>query len=78
MKNLNAIVWLYRGEVEKYQELILAYQTQIINDCIDLDSEFDKISRMLNGYGDSLADLRHQVADTIKQADDVTDTSSRG
>ena len=71
MKNLNAIVWLYRGEVEKYQELILAYQTQIINDCIDLDSEFDKISRMLNGYGDSLLELRQYVADTIKQADTV-------
>jgi len=71
MKNLNAIVWLYRGEIEKYQELMVAYQTQIINDCKELDSEFDKISRMLNGYGDSLADLRQQVADTLKQADDV-------
>lgn len=71
MKNLNAIVWLYRGEIEKYQELMLAYQTQIINDCKELDSEFDKISRMLNGYGDSLADLRQQVADAIKQADDI-------
>ena len=26
MKNLNAIVWLYRGEVEKYQKLLQEYR----------------------------------------------------
>ncbi len=71
MKNLNAIVWLYRGEIEKYQDLILAYRTQIVNDCIELDLEFEKLSEMLKGYGDPLAGLRQQVADTIKQADDI-------
>ncbi len=29
MKNLNAIVWLYRGEVEKYQNLILEYYDEL-------------------------------------------------
>jgi len=72
MKNLNSIVWLYRGEVEKYQELVIAYRTQIVNDCIELDLEFENISGMLNGYGDPLADLRQQVADTIKQANDIS------
>ncbi len=71
MKNLDAIVWLYRDEIEKYQELILAYRTQIVNDCIELDSEFENLSGMLNGYEDSLAELRKQVADTIKQAEDI-------
>lgn len=71
MKNLNAIVWLYRGEIEKYQELILAYRTQIVNDCVELDSEFENLSGMLNGYGDSLAGLHQQVTDTIKQADAI-------
>lgn len=71
MKNLNAIVWLYRGEIEKYQELVMAYRTRIVNDCIELDSEFESISGMLNGYGDSLTELRQQVADIIKQADDI-------
>ena len=71
MKNLNAIVWLYRGETEKYQELILAYRTQIVNDCIELDTAFENISSMLNGYGDPLTGMRHQVADTIEQATDI-------
>ena len=29
LKNLNAIVWLYRGETEKYQELVQTYYTWI-------------------------------------------------
>ena len=29
LKNLNAIVWLYRGEVDKYQQLISEYTDQI-------------------------------------------------
>ena len=29
MKNLNAIVWLYRGEVEKYKKLILDYYDEL-------------------------------------------------
>ncbi|MBN2284898.1 MAG: N-6 DNA methylase [Tissierellales bacterium] len=71
IKNLNAIVWLYRGEITKYQELILAYRTQIVNDCKRLDSQFENLSRLLNGYGDSLAELRQHVADTIKQANNI-------
>lgn len=31
MKNLNAIVWLYRGEIEKYSGLIQQYYTYITN-----------------------------------------------
>lgn len=71
MKNLNSIVWLYRGEIKKYQELVMAYRTQIVNDCIELDSEFENISGMLNGYGDHLNGLRKQIADTIEQAIDI-------
>ena len=29
MKNLNAIVWLYRGEVEKYKKLMLEYHDEL-------------------------------------------------
>ena len=71
IKNLNAIVWLYRGEVEKYEELMMDYQTQIVNDCNELDFKFDKLSFILNGYSVSLADLRQQVTDTIKQANNI-------
>jgi len=71
MKNLNAIVWLYRGEIDKYEDLLGNYRSQIVNDCFELDSEFEKLSAMLNGHGDSLAVLRQQVADTILQVDHI-------
>ena len=29
LKNLNAIVWLYRGEVDKYMALLNEYRSQI-------------------------------------------------
>lgn len=29
LKNLNAIVWLYRGEVDKYQELLSEYRQEL-------------------------------------------------
>ena len=32
LKNLNAIVWLYRGETEKYRELIKEYQDSVRRD----------------------------------------------
>ena len=31
LKNLNAIVWLYRGEVDKYQELLSEYRQELGN-----------------------------------------------
>lgn len=71
MKNLNAIVWLYRGEISKYEELLMDYRSKIVNDCFELDSEFEKLSKLLNGYGDPLAELNQQVTDTIKQVDDI-------
>ena len=65
MRNLNAIVWLYRGESEKYQKLLMDYYLQIKNDCNELDAELEKISTLLNGYGAPLAALRQQVAETV-------------
>jgi type I restriction enzyme M protein len=71
MKNLNAIVWLYRGEKEKYTKLLQDYRTQIINDCKELDTEFESVSVLMNGYGEKLKPLRAQVADIIKNAEDI-------
>ena len=35
MKNLNAIVWLYRGEIDKYQKLLGEYRTALCSDNFD-------------------------------------------
>ncbi len=71
MKNLNAIVWLYRGDSEKYQELMEDYRTQVINDCMELDLEFENITGILNGYGDALVEVRKQIADVLHNASDI-------
>ena len=71
MKNLNAIVWLYRGEVDKYEKLLMDYRTQIISDCYELDTEFEALSVLLNGYGEKLMTLRQQVADNILHVDNI-------
>ena len=42
LKNLNAIVWLYRGEVEKYQNLLSQYRQELhrkISTLIDFQTE---------------------------------------
>ena len=40
LRNLNAIVWLYRGETDKYQSLIAAYRQQML----DYAEETDVVS----------------------------------
>lgn len=43
MKNLNAIVWLYRGEVEKYQKLLAEYFSKVTSLLFDLAEIFNDI-----------------------------------
>lgn len=58
MKNLNAIVWLYRGEKDKYNELIETYYSQIFG----LLAEIDDICRDIPVYSDDIyADLLQKV-----------------
>ncbi len=71
MKNLNAIVWLYRGEKGKYAKLLQDYWTQIINDYKELDAAFESVSVMLNGYVEKLKPLRVQISDIIKYSEDI-------
>ena len=37
LKNLNAIVWLYRGEVDKYRDLLWEYTDALTEYCNDVD-----------------------------------------
>ena len=38
-KNLTAIVWLYRGEVEKYKELLAEYKTSLMEQAMVIESQ---------------------------------------
>ena len=46
MKNLNAIVWLYRGETEKYKKLLDEYSSQISYILVELEDVFNHISNV--------------------------------
>ncbi|MFS0576421.1 class I SAM-dependent DNA methyltransferase [Sporosarcina sp. 179-K 3D1 HS] len=71
MKNLNAIVWLYRGEIEKYEKLLNDYRFQINIEYKELDAEFESVSVLLNGYGKKLAPLREEVGNTVENAENI-------
>ena len=46
MKNLNAIVWLYRGETEKYKALIGEYQ-QVLGKAISFEETLELLKEDL-------------------------------
>ena len=83
MKNLNAIVWLYRGETEKYQKLLAEYFSKVTSLLFDLaeifndipDSE-DEIYRdtiqVINEYGTKIASIK-----TLEDCFDVRDYVDR-
>ena len=61
MKNLNAIVWLYRGETEKYSELVKEYITNLYNGLRQLSDSFRKTSLLLGEYKDDLDDAADAI-----------------
>ena len=48
MKNLNAIVWLYRGEIEKYSALLREYVSAITQSVNELEVKAEPLSKMLD------------------------------
>ncbi len=59
LKNLNAIVWLYRGEVEKYHNLINEYKT-----ALGTDSFEEKISALKN----EIKGLKQEAKEKVESA----------
>ena len=67
MKNINAIVWLYRGENEKYKKLISEYKIAIINLIIDLDNYLKQTINELGRFGEPLESTRQNIASMAGQ-----------
>ena len=59
LKNLNAIVWLHRGEVEKYRELLTQY-TQVLGDL--------PFANRAAQLADEIAALRAQAKQAVEEA----------
>ncbi len=63
LKNLNAIVWLYRGETEKYTALLQEYHAQLGS-----AAPFEEIRAALEqNVADKRAEARQAVADTPRR-----------
>lgn len=61
LKNLNAIVWLYRGEIDKYRNLLDEYHTA-------LHSE-DSFEEIVHTLSEKLKALRKEAKDAVSAAD---------
>ena len=63
LKNLNAIVWLYRGEVEKYQQLLAEYR-QTLHQYANIAQDQEIIDAMHGGkdFAAAVADLKAFLA----------------
>lgn len=79
MKNLNAIVWLYRGETEKYTELLTAYKDKIHSYASEsTDKELDDLLFHYEDFATLAHGLKEHIASKRKQAKEcVENTESR-
>lgn len=71
MKNLNAIVWLYRGETEKYRDLLIDYRADIVDATYQLDYYLGKVAEQLGEYSEPLEPIRQQIAGIIEHVDSI-------
>lgn len=71
MKNLNAIVWLYRGEKGKYQVLISEYKAAILEACKGLDAGFGSILNLIPGYEAELIPISEKIINMAKKAENL-------
>lgn len=71
MKNINAIVWLYRGEIKKYKKLLLDYRATIGKATVELDAYLEQVIKQLGSFAKPLELLRLYIADKIKSVDSL-------
>jgi len=68
-QNLQAIVWLYRGETERYLELVSQYLGKVATeaqDCFELNDETGQTTQPLPDYAEALKALRKILATFLK------------
>jgi len=68
--NLQAIVWLYRGETERYLKLVSQYLGQVVDEaqaCFELQDETGQTAHPLPDYAEALNTLRKTLAPFLKE-----------
>ncbi len=59
LKNLNAIVWLYRGEVDKYREILDEYHAAVGEDPFEV---------IIKHTEEIITDIRNEAKEAVKEA----------
>ena len=78
LKNLNAIVWLYRGQVDKYQQLLAEYRGTL-HQYANIAQDQEIIDAMHGGkdFAATVADLKVFLAQHRAQAKQSVEAASR-
>ncbi len=79
LKNLNAIVWLYRGEVDKYIALLCEYDDQVV-EFMNIVTHYEDIPdgyRAERSYSENLDLLRAKLELIRKKAKQAIETAER-
>ncbi len=76
LKNLNAIVWLYRGELEQYQALVRDYR-QTLTAYLEQDKGLPFTMGFDQGFDTAVADLRAYMNAQRAKAKAETDAAER-
>ncbi len=79
LKNLNAIVWLYRGEVDKYLALLCEYDDQVV-EFMNIVTHYEDIPdgyRAERSYAENLDLLRAKLELIRKKAKQAVETAER-
>ena len=75
MKNLNAIVWLYRGEIDKYTALIQQYKNAFLDYATSAaDMELDEILRKYADFFSLKTAMESYLAEKRKRAKECVET----
>ena len=80
LKNLNAIVWLYRGEIEKYTALLEEYREELLRCAVEMksndlcgvvnsDASFSDILSAFSAYKEEQAQLQKYEIDHVLRRD---------
>ncbi len=75
MKNLNAIVWLYRGDIDKYTALIQQYKNAFLDYATSAaDMELDEILRKYADFFSLKTAMESYLAEKRKRAKECVET----